>query len=99
MTLRTLLVVLLISAVVLAIASLFVGGLSILLFGLGDLTAASVTKWIAVSLGISWIIALILLILFMAARAVSTWSHIDQETSFQESPNDEDSFFDKRMTS
>ena len=98
MTLRTLLVVLLISAVVLAIASLVVGGLSILLFGLGDLTAASVTKWIAVSLGISWIIALILLILFLTARAVS-WSHIDQETSFQESPNDEDSFFDKRMTS
>ena len=99
MTLRTLLVVLLISAVVLAIASLVVGGLSILLFGLGDLTAASVTKLIAGSWGISWSIALILLILFMAARAVSTWSHIDQETSFQESPNDEDSFFDKRMTS
>ena len=99
MTLRTLLVLLLVSAVVLAIASLVVGGLSVLLFGLGDLTAASVTKWIAVSLGISWIIALILLILFLAARAVSAWSHIDQETSFQELSNDEDSFFDKRMTS
>ena len=96
---RTLLVVLLISSVVLAIASLVVGGLSILLFGLGDLTAASVTKWIAVSLGVSWIIALILLVLFLASRAVSAWSQIDQETSFQESQNDEDSFFDKPMAS
>ncbi|MBI3464632.1 MAG: hypothetical protein HY000_16495 [Planctomycetes bacterium] len=57
---------LLVSAVLLAMASLLAAGMATLLGWLGDRSAAAAFVWVAVALGLLWLLSLIALLLALA---------------------------------
>jgi hypothetical protein len=68
---KTALLLLLAGAVVLPIGTSVVLGLAVLLGSLGDPAGATALRWVALGLGVVWVVNLVLLVLVQAFHSLS----------------------------